>query len=101
MKELKEIQLIWTDMKVSGVADDKLEDWYDNVMARFRSYRPARMPIYVSNELQILRLRVALKDGYIDRLAISFGDSEYEFGGRDDQPYPEKFNTALNLLTRL
>ena len=77
-----------------AVADENIESWYE---------RNKEMPVvYISTDLQFLRLRVGRAEGEISELILSLNEKEWivDAAGRLEN-YPKELDNIVPLLMRI
>ena len=97
-------EVTWSQRDALAYADKHLEEWYQSVLdtAREEDLRT----IFVSTEIQVLRLRVGVKEGDLLPFTFNIGHDSYEVnldGKFDSDRYPHhpNFNISDQLIKRI
>jgi hypothetical protein len=97
---LEKLTVTWLQQDVLACCDKNIEAWYQRILA----LEDKELTTFVATELQVLRLRVGVKEGELPPFCFKVEDSIYQVGrnGRyTAYPHQPEFEISDNLLDRL
>lgn len=96
------LAVTWSPDDSLAICDNNLESWYQDVLSSLDNSKGVHL--FVATELQVMRLRVGIKEGDIEPFKLNIKGDVFHIGqnGRfNPWPYHPEFNHFNNLITRI